>query len=342
MEHSNMTISGLVNDKTIKVASLPPANWREIDDAAPCTLPLIAEDYPAKTAVMWNAAYEKIGMPDHNSMVLADPTQVGLILQAFRNDSRYMGGGAGVGFKEAVVPYLDDITPLAKAMGAVNIIKKTVDGRLAGDNTDGAGYVQSLEQILSQQGKQLKGAEVLMLGAGGSGRAISFALAQKGARLTILNRTEAKAEELAKVITAFIGSDVATGGGRRLLPEAFPLQDAIVSVIDDAHSPLDEYSPLGDMDFPVTPDSIKKNQEQTAELLRRAKPGLVVSDIRIRSKETPMLAQAHAYNLPVLNGIPMVVNQGVAAFWWVYQDKLEALGIRLADVEEIMWRVAKL
>ena len=117
-----MTISSLVSDGILKVAMLPSANWQEFD-SRPLTLPLIAEDYPAKTAAMWNAAYAKFGMPDRNSMVLADPVQVANIMQAFRQDSRYQGGGAGVGFKEAVVPHLDEITPLAKAMGDVNIIR---------------------------------------------------------------------------------------------------------------------------------------------------------------------------------------------------------------------------
>jgi len=340
MESNNMTISRLASEGILKIASLPPANWQELD--GPLTLPLIAEDYPAKTAAMWNAAYTKFGMPDHNSMVLGDPAQAAKILQVFRHDPRYRGGGAGVGFKEAVVEHLDEITPLAKAMGAVNIIKKLPSGRLAGDNTDGLGYVKSLEKIFVEQGRDFKGAQVLILGAGGSGRAIAFALAQKGAHITILNRTEAKAEELAQAVNDFIGSKVATGGGRLLIPEILLLQDAVVSVVDDAHSPLDEYSPLGDMALPVTPDSIKKNREQTAELLSQAKQKLIVSDIRIRKEETPMLVEARKHKMSVLDGIPMVVNQGVAAFWWMYREKLEELDVELVDVEDVMWRVVGL
>jgi shikimate dehydrogenase len=341
MEH-DMTISELMRGGTLKVASLPPENWRYVDDDSPVTMPLIAENYPAKTAQMWNAACAKFGMPDHNCMVVADPTQVGLIIQTFRNDPRYRGGGAGIGFKEAVIPYLDELTPLAKAMGAVNIIRKLPNGKLEGDNTDGLGFARSLSEMFGAQRQSLKGAKVLMLGAGGSGRAIAFALAQQGALLTILNRTVSKAEELADAINAYTGREVAVGGGRLLIPTVLQRQDAVVSVVDDANSPLDEYSPLGDMLLPVTPDSIEKNRKQTDELLSQAKQTLIVSDIRIRKTETPMLAEAREHGMKVLNGIPMVVFQGVLAFWWLYQDELKKHGHTLADVEDVMWSAVKL
>ncbi len=336
-----MTINSLVREGILKIASLPPANWRKLEGGAPLTVPLIAEDYPAKTALMWNAAYEKFALPDRNSMMVADPKQSPRIMQAFRDDERYRGGGAGIGFKEVVMPYLDAVTPLAKAMGAVNIIKKTPEGGLTGDNTDGIGYAESLEKEFALQGRELKGAKILVLGAGGSGRAISFALAQKGARLTILNRTEKKAEELAEALNGYCETAMATGGGRIFIPEVLPSQDAVISVVDDAQSPLDEYSALGDMESPVTPESVRRNLDQTVLLLRRAKSNLIVSDIRIRTTETPMLTEARRLGMPVLDGIPMVINQGVAAFWWLYREELAKRGVARAAVESEMLHTVK-
>jgi shikimate 5-dehydrogenase len=280
-------------------------------------------------------------MPERNVMLLAKPEQVELIMKVMKHDPRYRGGGAGVGFKQAVIPSLDKVTPLAKAMGAVNIIKKTKGGKLVGDNTDGTGYVRSLELLFAEQGRTIKGAKILILGAGGSGRAIAFALAKRGAQLTILNRTVEKATELAKAVNKYAGSNLATGGGRFFIPTILPLQDAVVSVVDDAHSPLDKYSPLGDMEQPVTPSSVKKNLEQTTKLFRKAQPSLIVSDIRIRKNETPMLAEARKHNLRVLDGIPMVVYQGVAALWWLHKKELKEHDVRIADVGEVMWKAAK-
>lgn len=336
-----MTIKGLLNEGVLKIASLPPDNPRTIGEHTPLILPLIAKNYPAKTARMWNDLFKKCGMPERNIMMVADPKQVELIIKVLKRDPRYRGGGAGIGFKQAVIPHLDKITPLAKAMGAVNIIKKTKSGKLCGDNTDGAGYARSLELMFAEQGRPITGARILILGAGDSGRSIAIALADRGARLTILNRTVEKAEELAKMVNEYAGANLATGGGRFFIPEILPLQDAVVSVVDDAHSPLDEYSPLCDMPQPVTPDSVKKNRKQTAELFRKAKPSLIVSDIRIRKTETPMLAEARKHHLRVLDGIPMVVYQGVEAFWWLHKKELKEYGVSIADVGEVMWKAAK-
>ena len=65
---------------------------------------------------------------------------------------------------------------------------------------------------------------------------------------------------------------------------------------------------------------------------------MIVSDIRIRTDETPMLAQARQLNIPIPDGIPMVVNQGIAVFWWLYEKKLVEYGIGLVDVENAKLR----
>ncbi|HQT83012.1 MAG: hypothetical protein B7W98_00910 [Parcubacteria group bacterium 20-58-5] len=337
-----MTIETLLREGMAAIAKQPPGNWGNASANIPLTVPLIAEDYPAKTASMWNSMYSRLLVPDRNMMLVAEPKDLKRIIDVFRADPRYRGGGAGVGFKEAVIPYLDEVTPLAKAMGAVNILKKDARGRLVGDNTDGEGYARSLETVLAAGKVPLKGAHVLLLGAGGSGRAIAFALANKGVRLTILNRTESKARELAGAVNRYFGSTVADGGSRILLPSVFGGADAVISVIDDAVSPLDAYSTIGDMELPVTPESITRNRGTAEQLLGTAKRSLVVSDIRIRKEETPMLAQAESLGFQTLDGIPMVVHQGVAAFWWLYGDELASRGVQQTDVAETMGAAAGL
>lgn len=336
-----MNITTLLQKGNAHIASLPPENWQEADANISLTVPLIAEDYPAKTAVMWNAAYTKFGFPDRNMMLVADPKDLATIVQALHEDGRYVGGGAGVGFKVEIIPFLDDCTSLAKVMGAVNIIKK-IGGRLIGDNTDGEGYVESLEDALAPLGKSLAEANILMLGAGGSGRAIAFALAKKGARLTILNRTEAKALELAETINWFFGTTFVVGGGREKMLSMLADVDAVVSVIDDAVSPLDAYSTIGDMEFPVTPASIAQNLKTTKQLLENVSRSVVISDIRIRKGPTVMLMQAKELGFRTLDGLPMVVNQGAVAFWWLYGEQLAARGITHANVKEVMRTAAGL
>lgn len=335
-----MTITQLLHSGVIYIATSPPENWQDVESASALTVPLIAEDYPAKTAVMWNTAYETLGFRTRNSMMVADPKDVATIITALRQDPKYQGGGAGVGFKEVVLPHLDEVTPLAQAMGAVNIIKKTKDGKLVGDNTDGLGYTMALEELLKKQGKTLEGARVLMLGAGGSGRAIAFSLVEKGAKLTLLNRTLEKAVDLARALNTYFPLAEARGGGRDEIEAVLPEQDVVVSVIDDAHSPLDVYSTVGAMDLPITPESVTRNQEETTRLLRKAKSSLIVSDIRIRKEPTAMLSQAQALGFATLDGIPMVINQGIRAFCWVHEEVLAEKNIKPEVIADIMKRAA--
>ncbi len=335
-----MNLSTLVREGVAHIAQLPPRNWRDIATTRFLSVPLIAEDYPAKTAAMWNAAYAALDMPDRNMMLVADPKDLDQIMSALRADPRYQGGGAGIGFKEAVLPYLDDMTPLARAMGAVNIIKKDSHGRLVGDNTDGAGYAQSLEEALVGNGIAMKDARILMLGAGGSGRAIAFALADRGARLVILNRTEAKARELSETLNRYFGRTVASGGARELLPSVLVETDAIVSVIDDAVSPLDAYSTIGVMELPVTRESIERNRIDTEHLLEKLSRTVIISDIRIRKGPTAMLSQAKELGFRTLDGIPMVVNQGIEAFRWLYSAISLPRGAGQADMARVMHAAA--
>ena len=98
--------------------------------------------------------------------------------------------------KEAVVPFLDCVEGVAKAIGAVNtVINK--NGELVGYNTDLAGVVEPFKKRLT-----LKGKKVLLLGAGGAAKAAAFGFVEEGCHLTITNRTFEKAEKLASETNA--------------------------------------------------------------------------------------------------------------------------------------------
>jgi shikimate dehydrogenase len=313
-----------------------PASLEELEGHDHYTITPIDHEYAGKTPAMWNALYSAFGMNAVMAMVVGEPSDAAQIVAEFRSDPKYFGGGSGSGFKERIIAELDELTPLARAIGAVNIIKREADGRLIGGNTDGVGYAESLKNVLKSNGVDINGSHVLLLGAGGTGRAIAFALANYGADITILNRTEAKARELAESVRTYAGKEVAAGGGRELISEAIATADAVVSVIDDASSPLDAYSTLGTMALPVSPESIVENRETTEALLKKAKPGIVVSDVRLRTNETAMLRQARELGYTVLDGVPMVINQGVAAFTWLYQDLLNERGISSEEIARIM------
>jgi shikimate dehydrogenase len=95
-------------------------------------------------------------------------------------------------YKEAIMTVLDEVDETAREIGAVNTVVRKKNGKLKGYNTDWIGAQKALEEVTSLDGKR-----VLVLGAGGAAAAIVYACRQAGAAVTVLNRTEDKAKQLA-------------------------------------------------------------------------------------------------------------------------------------------------
>ncbi len=324
------SVDDLIRTRMISPATLPAENPSSL--AFPTyTIPLIAEDYPAKTAIMWNAAYRAYDLPHGNVMSVADPETAKTILDVFRRDPRYRGGGAGVGFKDTAVKHLDVLDDSAAQVGAVNFIRATEDRQLVGYNTDGVGYARSLRALFDVRGEQLHGKKVVMLGAGGTGNAVAFALAQEGVRLVILNRTVEKAVQLAASISERSRSgttpDVRAGGEDQIASEVLDA-DVILNVsTKGAVGTMEHFSALAPASLPATPESIQQNHEESARILTRIRSTTIVSDIVLTKGGTPLLRAAEEAGFTTLDGIPMVVEQAVEAFWILHSDELTERGI---------------
>jgi len=114
-------------------------------------------------------------------------------VQGLRGILNFGGMIATVPHKTAMLDLCDDITPAARMVGAVNIVRRNSDGSLSGDILDGQGFVGGLRQ----HGIEPRNLSVLLSGAGGAAKAIAFALADAGvARLDLYNRTQAKAQDI--------------------------------------------------------------------------------------------------------------------------------------------------
>ena len=108
------------------------------------------------------------------------------------------GVNVTIPFKEAVIPFLDELSPGARACRAVNVIANQ-QGKLVGYNTDGQGFIAAL-----QEAKAAVPENVLILGAGGAARALVFALAEEGAKtFYLLDREEYRARELARALAGY-------------------------------------------------------------------------------------------------------------------------------------------
>ncbi len=205
-------------------------------------------------------------------------------------------------YKQAVIPYLDAIDDAASAIGSVNTIYRR-DGLLRGTSTDGAGYIGHLKH--AHPDLQLKGAKVLVLGAGGAARAIADALVHAGCSVIyIANRTVQKAREIAAIHPEVIK------------PVAW----------DDAQSTA------GLVDVLVNTTSLGMVGRSPLEFrLEDTRPNCVVSDIVYAPLETELLASARGLGRPVLDGLGMLLHQAVPGFrlWFGIEpqvtDELRAL-----------------
>lgn len=192
--------------------------------------------------------------------------------------SGVLGANLSLPHKQTVLPLLDELTPAAQAIGAVNtVVQKS--GRLSGDNTDAPGFLAALADADAP-----KGGLSVVLGAGGAARAAVYALRQVGHEVLIVNRTHARAQALATQL-----------GGRAAWPETVPWS-AVTLLINASSAGLDapDDSPL-----PVFP-----------QLDTRA----LVYDMVYRPAETRLLRDARAAGLRAENGLGMLAHQARLAF----------------------------
>lgn len=136
---------------------------------------------------------------------------LGVAIAGLRAMQNFAGAVVSMPHKSAIVALLDELTPEAALVGAVNVIRRELDGRLVGTMLDGEGFVGGLRAA----GHEVAGKACLLVGAGGAASAVALALAAHGcASLRIVNRTEAKAAALAtRVAQAFPAVPISVGDG---------------------------------------------------------------------------------------------------------------------------------
>ncbi len=193
--------------------------------------------------------------------------------------------------KAAILPYLDEATPQAWLLGAANTIINE-DGYLRGDNTDVEGFLRSVEEA----GWSLAGRPVVVIGAGGSARAVALAAVQQGAAsVTVVNRTLGRAEEL----TALLAPAAGTVALRALAlsdpdtPEAVSGAEVVVDCTSVGMYPRHEVPPV------VPPDWLHSGQ--------------LVCDLTYTPRRTALLRAAAAAGAETLEGTGMLVHQGALA-----------------------------
>lgn len=207
----------------------------------------------------------------------------------------FRGGNCTLPCKVTVIPHLDRLGQSAGVMEAVNCV--VADGEeLVGQNTDGKGFLQSLREVTDPAGKR-----VTILGAGGAARAIAVETALAGAsRITIVNRSPRRGRELVELLQT-----------RTAVEARFVPWQGDHSVSEDTQILINATS-IG-----MHPDAGARIPLRTDSLT----PGMVVADVIANPPLTRLLREAADRGCTVLDGLGMLVNQGVISFrYWTGQD----------------------
>jgi shikimate dehydrogenase len=254
--------------------------------------------------IMHNAAFAELEL---NWAYVPLPVRPEDVRQALKGLAalNFVGVNVTVPHKQAVIPYLDELSEAVRLTGAVNTIHIR-DGEFFGYNTDAIGFLNSLEEAnCPPQGKR-----VAVLGAGGAARAVVYALARSGAdSVVVLNRTAERA--------AFLVDDLADAFPDSALTfEAFTRQalaaldsnvDLVVNTTSVGMYPRVGASPWP-ADVPIPPE-------------------VTFCDLVYNPLETVFLARARAAGAATIDGVGMLVHQGAFAFekWTGHPAPIEVM-----------------
>jgi len=268
--------------------------------AQPFLLGLIGSPIMSSAApAMHEAAADALGLSAHYRLIDtpgADQSKLKAMLEGVR-----LLGFSGVNvtfpYKEAVVPLLDALSPTAAAIGTVNTVVAR-DGKLTGHNTDSTGFAAAFEAVLGSPGER----PIALIGAGGVGRAIAFALAELGARaLHIFDSDSARPD----VLASRLGTRIAVRVCRN-----------VAQALDGAGGVVNG-TPIGmlpNRDSPMPP-----------ELLHA---GLFVADAVYTPLWTPLLQAARAKGCRVMTGRELCIYQAADAFrlFTGFEGSVERIG----------------
>lgn len=234
--------------------------------------------------IMHNAAFKALGMDDWLYDAMAIPPDIVRLGVSEPRNHGYIGLNVTIPHKQAVMPYVkpDD---KARAIGAVNTIDFRTD---VGTNTDVDGFIDDLKA----HNVSLSNEKVVVLGAGGAARAAVYGLVREGARVAVVNRTLARAQQMLTELTISAG-----------------VQNVTIMTIDEAA----EWGPM--LIVNSTSAGMQPNVDNSPWIEGVPFPrGVIVYDMVYRPAVTKLMRQAEAYGGHAIGGLGMLVRQGALAF----------------------------
>jgi shikimate dehydrogenase len=238
--------------------------------------------------IMHNAAFQAL---DLDYVFLAFKVKPACVTDAV-NGMRALnirGFNVTMPHKKTVMASLDRIDLSAQIINSVNTILSK-ENLLFGFNTDGVGAVRALKE----NGVELKGRKVLLLGAGGAARAIAYAMAKEADELAVLNRTVKDAQALARLVEK--------AANKRIVAGSLSLEDIDANLQDS------------DILINATSVGMKPRPDETPVPIELLRKNLSVIDIVYNPLETKLAKDAKAVGAKVVSGVEMLIYQGAASF----------------------------
>ena len=257
-------------------------------------------------ARMQNAAYRAANINMAYFYTETDATHLGDIVNGIRYMPSFRGFAVTKPNKVAVLPYLDELDPFCRKIGACNTVVKTDDGRLVGYNTDGHGFLISLQQ---EGGATIRDGRFFCIGAGGAGRSIASVLAYRGAgKLYITDAFEENAHALVDDVN------------RQFAPVA-------------EFVPYGEYGAVRDCDVVINASGIGMGRTRGRNPLPKQYilPDRLYFDACYNPLKTQFLLDAEEKGARILNGLGMSLYQGAVQIelWTGKPAPIEAMRAEL-------------
>lgn len=239
---------------------------------------------------MHNAAYEHLGIDDQFVFTAAhvEEKDIETIVHAVRSMG-IRGLTCTIPHKVSIIKYLNSIDPIAEKIGAVNTVVNT-QGHLKGYNTDWLGTITPLEEALKGT---LQNKKVAIVGAGGAARAMAYGVIEKGAHLTVFNRSIENAQDLVD-----------------------DLNKAASTPTPATVKPLDALSILPEFDVIINATSIGmgEQKDETPVDKRFIRKNHIVFDAVYAPRETRLIQEAREQGATTIYGLEMLLHQGAAQF----------------------------
>lgn len=239
--------------------------------------------------VMHDAAFDAAGIDARYVLAEIEPDAVEDAVRQARGEG-WLGLGVTAPYKQVVASLVDVVEPDAQAIGAVNNVVRTDDGRLIGFNTDAPGFRAGVELAMD---RSLAGADVVVMGAGGAAHAVVYACLDAGARsVVVANRSVDRA---AALVERF--AEVGQGSLTALAADDPSLADALAGA-----------------DLAVNATTVGMIDPGATIPVGALRPDATVFDLVYVPAETPLVAAARARGLRAANGSEMLIAQAAIAF----------------------------